>query len=127
MAEAFFNYYAGGKAIAISAGTEPARTVDPKVVEVMKEVGIDISGKQPRRLTAEMFNSVDRVITMGCGVEGVCPASIMMTEDWGLEDPSGKPIERVREIRDQIEGRVKDLLDEILYQNDNHAGMDIRH
>jgi len=71
MAEAFFNRYAKGKAIAESAGTEPANVVDPKVVRVMKEIGIDISGKQPRRLTVEMLAGVDRVVTMGCGVEGV--------------------------------------------------------
>jgi protein-tyrosine-phosphatase len=114
MAEAFFNRYAKGKAIAESAGTEPANVVDPKVVQVMKEIGIDISGKQPRRLTAEMLAGVDRVVTMGCGVEGVCPASFLPTEDWGLEDPSGKSLAKIREIREQIESKVKELVKEIL-------------
>ncbi len=114
MAEAFFNYYAEGKAVAISAGTEPAMAIDPKVVEVMREVGIDISSKVPKRLTSEMLDSVDRVVTMGCGVEGVCPASLVGTEDWGLEDPSGRPVEKIREIRDEIERKVKGLLGEIL-------------
>lgn len=114
MAEAFFNRYARGKAIAESAGTEPADFVDPKVVQVMKEIGIDISGKQPRRLTPEMLDSVDRIVTMGCGVEGVCPASFLPTEDWGLEDPSGKSLAKVREIRDQIENKVKRLVTEML-------------
>ncbi len=114
MAEAFFNHYAKGRAVAISAGTEPAGTVDPRVVEVMREAGIDISTKAPRRLTSEMLAGVDRVITMGCGVESACPASFVAAEDWGVEDPSGKPVEQVREIRNQIEGRVKILIGEIL-------------
>lgn len=100
--------------MAISAGTEPVMGVDPKVVEVMSEVGIDIGGKVPKKLTAEMLDGVDRVITMGCGVEGVCPAALITTEDWGLEDPAGKPVEKVREIRDQIEKKVKALLNELL-------------
>lgn len=114
MAEAFFNRYAKGKAIAESAGTEPADVVDPKVVQVMKEIGIDISDKQPRRLTPEMLDSVDRIVTMGCGVEGVCPVSFLPTEDWGLEDPSGQSLAKVREIRDQIESKVKRLVTEML-------------
>lgn len=114
MAEAFFNHYSRGEALATSAGTEPAVAVDPGVVEVMREVGIDISNKMPKKLTPEMLDGVDRVVTMGCGVEGVCPASFISTEDWGLEDPSGKPLERVREIRDEIEKRVRILLSELL-------------
>lgn len=106
MAEAFFNRLAGGRAEAISAGTDPAPAIDPTVVAVMREVGIDLGGRVPKALTPEMLDGADRVITMGCGVEGVCPATFTETEDWGLPDPKGQPIEKVREIRDEIERRV---------------------
>lgn len=109
MAEAFFNRFAGGKARALSAGTDPAPAVDPTVLRVMREAGIDLSGKVPQGLTPEMIEEADRVITMGCGVEGVCPATFTETEDWGLLDPKGQPIEKVREIRDEIRRRVMDL------------------
>jgi protein-tyrosine-phosphatase len=102
MAEAFFNQAAGGKARALSAGTKPASAVDPRTIEVMREVGIDISRNKPKALTMEMLEQADRVITMGCGVEGVCPASFVETEDWQLEDPKGKPIEDVRRIRAKV-------------------------
>jgi arsenate reductase len=69
MAEAYFNSMAGGKARAMSAGTEPARSVDPQVIALMKEEGIDISGNHPRKLTLEMLEQADKVVTMGCGVE----------------------------------------------------------
>lgn len=110
MAEAFFNRLAGGKAEAVSAGTDPAPAVDPTVVHVMREVGIDLSGRVPKALTPEMLDGADRVITMGCGVEGVCPATFTETEDWGLPDPRGQPVERVREIRDMIRARVEAML-----------------
>jgi arsenate reductase len=110
MAEAFFNQAAGGKARAVSAGTKPASAVDPRTVEVMREVGIDISGARPKTLTMEMLEQANRVVTMGCGVEGVCPASFVETEDWQLEDPKGKPIEEVRRIRDEIRTKVLQLL-----------------
>ena len=111
MAEAFFNHMAGGKARAISAGTKPASAVDPRTIEVMREVGIDISGAKPKALTMEMLDQADRVVTMGCGAEGVCPASFVETEDWQLEDPKGKPIEEVRRIRDEIMARVLGMLE----------------
>ena len=111
MAEAFFNQAAGGKARALSAGTKPASAVDPRTIEVMGEVGIDISGNRPKSLTMEMMDQADRVVTMGCGVEGVCPASFVETEDWQLEDPKGKPIETVRRIRDEIKTRVLSMMD----------------
>ena len=110
MAEAFFNQAAGGGVRAISAGTKPASSVDPQIVQVMREVGIDISAARPKPLTMEMLDRADRVVTMGCGVEGVCPASFVQTEDWQLEDPKGKPIEDVRRIRDEIRARVTRLL-----------------
>jgi arsenate reductase len=110
MAEAFFNHLAGGKAQAFSAGTNPASSVDPTVVQLMLEVGIDISEKHPKKLTLEMLDETDRVVTMGCGVEQSCPATFVQTEDWGLEDPKGQPVEKVREIRDEIRKRIEELL-----------------
>ena len=112
MAEAFFNHLANGKARAISAGTKPASVVDPRTIEVMREVGIDTSSARPKALTMEMLEQADRVVTMGCGVEGVCPASFVETEDWQLEDPKGKSLEEVRRMRDEIRARVHRLLEE---------------
>ena len=113
MAEAFFNWLARGKARALSAGTAPADVVDPTVIEAMREVGIDISGNKPKALTPEMLEQADVVVTMGCGVEGVCPATFVKTEDWGLEDPRGKPLPEVRKIRDEIRARVSALLNRL--------------
>jgi len=114
IAEAFFNHYAKGKAQAFSAGTHYASHINPTVIAAMKEVGIDLSNKRPKMLSLEMLGVADKVISMGCGVEGVCPATYVPTEDWQLEDPEGKPIEKVRAIRDEIETRVKKLIEEIL-------------
>jgi protein-tyrosine-phosphatase len=113
MAEAFFNHLAGGKAKATSAGTNPVNIIDPTVVQVMKEVDIDISNNRPKKLTVEMLDQADKVITMGCGVEGVCPASFVETEDWELEDPKSQSIEKIREIRNQIRIRVEKLIKEM--------------
>jgi arsenate reductase (thioredoxin) len=115
MAEALFNQMAGGKGQAISAGTQPGDSVNPVVVDVMKEIGIDISGNKPKMLTLEMVEKADRMITMGCGAEAgaVCPASFIETEDWSLEDPKGKTIEQVRKIREEIKKRVSKLIKEI--------------
>lgn len=116
MAEAFFNQMANGKAVAISAGTQPADRVNPVVIEVMREVGIDIGGNKPKMLTLEMIEKADKMITMGCGADagGLCPVSFTETEDWALEDPKGKPLSEVRIIRDEIKKRVNDLLVQIL-------------
>jgi len=115
IAEAFFNYLAKGKALALSAGTQPADKVNPVVVEAMQEVGIDISGNKPKMLTLEMVEKADRMITMGCGADagGICPASFIETEDWALEDPKGKPIAEVRKIRDEIKDRVTKLIERL--------------
>jgi len=114
MAEAFFNHYAAGKAEAISAGTQPASHVDQNVAKAMREIGIDISSRRPKALTVEMLEGANRIITMGCGSEGICPATFAPTEDWQLEDPEGKPIYKVREIRDEIEAKVKKLIKETI-------------
>ena len=111
MAEAFFNQMAKGKAVAISAGTEPGSGVNPVVVQAMREVGIDISGRKPKLLTQEMVENADLAITMGCMDEAKsCPAAFVPSEDWGLPDPHGKPIEEVRPIRDEIKRRVELLI-----------------
>ena len=99
---------------ATSAGTVPATTVNPVIVEVMKERGIDLSSSHPKMLTMEMVNEADLVVTMGCSVEEICPAPIIAKMqkklvDWNLEDPKGKPIEKVRQIRDEIERKVAEL------------------
>jgi len=114
MAEALLNAMARGKALAISAGTMPADRVDPDVIELMKEVGIDIGLSKPKQLKPEMLQDVDKVITMGCGVEEACPAVRVPSEDWGLPDPRGKSVEEIRKIRDEINGRVAKLLQEIV-------------
>jgi len=115
MAEAFFNSTAKGKAKAFSAGSQPAKEINPIAAEVMKETGIDISGNKPRMITLDMVQSADRVITMGCGDDpaGICPARFVKTEDWALDDPKDKPIEKVREIRDTIRAKVSNLLKEL--------------
>ena len=115
MAEAFANYIGQGRIEALSAGTIPAKEISSTVVEVMLEKGIDISKNKPKKLTAEMFKDTDAVVTMGCKVQDVCPAPLFKNvEDWHLEDPKGKPIQKIREIRDEIEKRVGELLNKIL-------------
>jgi arsenate reductase len=111
MAEAFFNQLAEGKAVAISAGTQPAAQINSTVVTAMHEVGIDIGDRKPKLLTSEMLESADRVITMGCNVAEACPTSFVPAEDWELNDPEGKPIQEVRRIRDKIKTRVEELIE----------------
>ncbi len=113
IAEALCNHLSGGKATAESAGTEPGERVNPNAVKVMAELGIDISGAKPKVITQEMIDRASRVFTMGCSVEESCPALFLPdVEDWALEDPAGKPLEKVREIRDEIVARVRSLLNE---------------
>ena len=110
MAAAFFNALADSeRAQAVSAGTEPGERVHPEVVTVMKEMGVDLSGAQPRRLTAEMAEDAALLVTMGCGDK--CPyVPGLRVEDWPLPDPKGQPLARVREIRDEVRRRVEGLL-----------------
>jgi arsenate reductase len=109
MAEAFFNEMADGRHVGISAGSQPAERVNPVAVEAMRELGIDISGARPKRLTADMIERADLVVTMGCG-ENVCPIVPKEVIEWDLEDPSGRPIEEVRETRDRIKELVSELI-----------------
>ncbi len=114
MAEAFANHYGKGEVEASSAGIMLADKVNPVVVEVMKEKGIDISENMPKLLTMKMAENADKIIAMGCSVEKYCPAPLLKNVvDWDLEDPKGKSIEKVREIRDDIERRVLELLAEL--------------
>jgi arsenate reductase len=111
MAEAFANKYGKDKLTASSAGNKPADKVDPVVVEAMKEKGINISMNKPKLITFQMAQDADLIVTMGCNDQGICPGPFFKpTVDWKLEDPKGKPIEKVREIRDDIERRVQNLI-----------------
>jgi arsenate reductase len=110
MSAALFNRYADpAKAKAISAGTQPAERVHPVVMEAMQEVGIDLSAAKPQKLTAELAQGADTLITMGCGDE--CPyVPGLRRDDWPLPDPKGQGIETVRQTRDEIKNRVVALL-----------------
>jgi len=112
MAEAFFNKLSKTWK-AISAGTKPDDNIHPYTIHVMKEVGVDVSKQKPKLLTREMIEKADRIITMGCGAD-VCPASYLpKVEDWAIEEPYGKPVDKVRDIRDQIKGKVEKMIREI--------------
>jgi protein-tyrosine-phosphatase len=114
MAEAFARYYGKGKVEVMSAGTMPSTEVNPVVVQVLQEKGIDISKNKPKLITTQMVQEADSIIVMGCDARGFCPAPLLdKVVDWKLEDPKGKPIEKVREIRDEIEKRVKEIIGEI--------------
>ena len=110
MAAAWFNALADRTRVrALSAGTEPATRVHPEVVTAMREVGIELEGIAPQKLTDELATNASLLITMGCGE--ACPVVPGLRRmDWPLEDPKGRPIERVREIRDEVRARVAELL-----------------
>jgi arsenate reductase len=108
MAQAFFERDCTHDCRSESAGSDPARQLWPEVVEVMREVGIDISGRKPKRLSVEMQLHADWAVTMGCG--DVCPYVPTRVDDWDIPDPAGRAIAEVREIRDLIEARVQDLV-----------------
>jgi len=109
MAAAFFNVVADpARARAVSAGTRPGASVHPEVVEAMREAGIDLGGATPRLLTRELTAGAARLVTMGCGEE--CPVVPgVAREDWPLADPKGRPLDEVRQIRDEIRQRVTAL------------------
>jgi arsenate reductase len=117
MAEAFVNRRVQERGLpvrAVSAGTTAGARVNPAAAEVMAEIGISLEGQRPKQLTQEMADSAERIITMGCGVDAsACPARIYVSEDWGLDDPAGQPLETVRAIRDQIQAHVEKLLAEM--------------
>ena len=112
MSEALFTRAAAGNHEARSAGTEPGERVHPEVVEAMRELGIDLAGRVPRRLTTADAEWADVVVTMGCGDK--CPyIPGKRYLDWELEDPKGRPLEQVRHTRDEIERRITELIGEL--------------
>jgi protein-tyrosine-phosphatase len=112
MSQALFERAAQGRHTAASAGTQPAQRVHPEVVEVMRELGIDLSDREPRRLTRELAEEADVVVTMGCGDE--CPyIPGKRYVDWDLPDPKGRPLDDVRATRDEIARRVDGLVEEL--------------
>lgn len=114
MAEAFVELHGGGRVEASSGGTMPSNTVDPSVVNVLLEKGIDISKNTPKRLTAKMVRDAGTVVVMGCEADGFCPAPLIeKVVDWEIEDPKGKSIEKVRQIRDEVEKEVLQLISEL--------------
>jgi arsenate reductase (thioredoxin) len=114
MSAAFFNQLADpAKAHGISAGTNPGERIHPVVVEVMQEVGIDLSQAKPQKLTAELAQGAELLVTMGCGDE--CPfVPGVRRADWPLPDPKGLPLQEVRAIRDTVRLHVQALLSEEL-------------
>jgi protein-tyrosine-phosphatase len=112
ISQALFERAASGRHMALSAGTTPAERVHPEVVEVMRELGIDLSEREPRLLTRELAERADVVVTMGCG--DACPyIPGKRYIDWELADPSGQPLAEVRATRDEIAGRVEVLCEEL--------------
>ncbi len=113
MAAALLDHRAGGRVRVRSAGTAPAAEINPSVVEAMAEVGIDVTKAIPKRLTDEMAREADVVVLMGCG--DACPVYPGKRYlDWDLPDPAGKAVEEVRPIRDEIDRRVGQLLEELV-------------
>jgi len=112
MAEGFANAFEQGRLEVYSAGSGPSSQIDPLVIEVMKEKGIDLSGKRPKGLNDLPPVEMDYLVTMGC--EETCPAALAKRViEWQIPDPKGKPIEVFRQVRDLIEEKVKTLLEEI--------------
>jgi arsenate reductase (thioredoxin) len=115
MAEGFFRKYAPEGYLAISAGTMPAGEINPVAIQVMKEIGIDISKQKLKIIMEDMMRNSDIRVNMGCMDKQSCPALFINNMiEWGIEDPKGKSIEKVREIRDDIEQRVKQLVADLV-------------
>jgi protein-tyrosine-phosphatase len=114
MAEGFFKKYAPKEYEGISAGTMPVSEINPLAVEVMREVDIDISGQKSKEITEDMIRNSSKIVNMGCMDKVSCPTLFLQNLlDWNIEDPKDKQIEKVREIRDEIEQRVKELVADI--------------
>jgi arsenate reductase len=114
MAEGFFRRYAPRGYITISAGTKPSGDINPLAIKVMKEVGIDISNQKSKDITEDMIRNSTKIVNMGCMDKSFCPTLfIPHVIDWGIEDPKGKPVEKVREIRDDIDRKVRQLAAEL--------------
>jgi protein-tyrosine-phosphatase len=116
MAAALLDHHAAGRVRVSSAGTTPADQINPSVATALGEMGIDVSNEFPKHLTTDAVDAADVVVTMGCG--DACPiVSGKRYLDWELPDPAGKPVDEVRPIRDEIDRRVRHLLDELLATN----------
>jgi arsenate reductase (thioredoxin) len=114
MAEGFFRKYAPDGYEPVSAGTIPISQINPLAIQVMSEIGIDISKQKPKDLTEDMMRNSDKIINMGCMDKNFCPTLfIPKVIDWGIEDPKDRPVEKVREIRDEIERRIKELATDV--------------
>ena len=114
MAEGLFRKYAPSDYEPISAGTVPKSQINPHAAEVMKEIGIDIGTQKPKELSEEMIKNADIIVNMACMDKSFCPTLFVpKVLDWGIEDPKGKPIEKVREIRDEIERKMREM-DEVI-------------
>jgi len=114
MAEAIFNKLKPSGFQAISAGTRPAREVNPLVIQVLSEIGIDASNNRPKPISSQMIADAEKIITMGCEAAEFCPARFLpKIEDWKIEDPMGKSLDGIRSIRDAIRERVERLLQEL--------------
>jgi arsenate reductase len=111
MAEAIFNKLKPDGFQAISAGTKPAKDVNPLVVQVLREIGIDASNASPKPISPEMTAKAERIITMGCEASDFCPARFLSrVEKWNIEDAKGKTLSQIRSIRDTIHEHVRELL-----------------
>ena len=117
MAEAITNHLArerGLDVVASSAGSLGAGSINPMAVQALEEIGISMEGQTPKVITPQMVKDADRVISMGCGVDAAaCPAPFIASDDWGLDDPARQPLEKVREVRDQIVEKVEALLRQV--------------
>ena len=115
MAEAVFNRLATERGLnwrASSAGTLGSGSLNPTAMEALREAGFETLGLRPKSMTQGMVDEADKIVSMGCGVDvEACPARFLVTEDWGLDDPAGRPIEEVRAIRDEIVRRVEAMFD----------------
>lgn len=122
MAAALTEMHGGGRIEVLSAGSEPADQVNPMAVEAMAELGIDLTGRAPKLLSNDSVRASDVVITMGCG--DACPVYPgKQYLDWELEDPAGRDLATVRRIRDDIDGRVRDLVQALLSEGENRPDM----
>jgi arsenate reductase (thioredoxin) len=122
MAEGFFWKYAPKGYGPLSAGTKPTSQISALAIQVMNEIGIDISKQWSKDLTEDMMRNSDKIINMGCMEKNFCPTLyIPKVIDWGIEDPKDKPIEKVREIRDEIERRIKELAAGVSFAEEDNS------
>jgi arsenate reductase (thioredoxin) len=122
MAEGFFRKYAPEGFEPMSAGTKPALQINPLAIQVMNEIGIDISKQRSKDLTEDMMRNSDKIINMGCMDKNFCPTLfIPKVIDWEIEDPKDKSIAKVREIRDEIERRIKELAAGVSFAEEDNS------